>query len=450
MTASSHPSISSNKQTTTRQRSSSNEIATFSRLASASFSDEGCDEDNSSIITVHEEFYDEQLKDDDSVVMRRSLVEYCDLRRCGTVSTGESSGCVDDEENGAEGTRDVAIGDEERRSLFSPAGASECAHSLVQDAIIELVKSPHECCLPGSRSRLGGAPQVGITNRNDMMQGPCQLLMARARNKPVLSLAAILIGICSIYLMTAEQYQSIKIFRTRNYFISKFGVAKKKTVQFHLNYRHHERIMKYPPFPAEALLGIAMNTTTESTFVDPPYDPSDFYYQNKAGMKLTLTYWEEVVAAIEEFQANGNRREKSSDGSSVVTPWTNIMSWGPCFPRALPVTDDNIRSLKTTKKKQLISHNWTYIVQNNQGIDTNDDTIQYPTYRHSFTSTEENDLGGLCRPSFLIIGQGKCGTSSLYKYLTGHERVLPAVQKQIHYFIFNVRKVSLKWYHLRT
>lgn len=42
--------------------------------------------------------------------------------------------------------------------------------------------------------------------------------------------------------------------------------------------------------------------------------------------------------------------------------------------------------------------------------------------------------GGYCRPSFLIIGVGKCGTSSLYYYLTGHPSVIPASQKQIQWF----------------
>jgi hypothetical protein len=53
--------------------------------------------------------------------------------------------------------------------------------------------------------------------------------------------------------------------------------------------------------------------------------------------------------------------------------------------------------------------------------------------------TSKNDFANLCRPGFLIIGAGKCGTSSLYHYLTDHPRVLPAIKKQIHYF-----KVRLK------
>ena len=39
-----------------------------------------------------------------------------------------------------------------------------------------------------------------------------------------------------------------------------------------------------------------------------------------------------------------------------------------------------------------------------------------------------------CRPSFLIIGAGKSGTSSLYYYLCGHPAVRRAKQKQIQFF----------------
>ena len=45
----------------------------------------------------------------------------------------------------------------------------------------------------------------------------------------------------------------------------------------------------------------------------------------------------------------------------------------------------------------------------------------------------------LC-PCLLILGAGKCGTSSLYHYLLGHPRVVPAYEKQIHYFV-----VSHEW-----
>ena len=231
-------------------------------------------------------------------------------------------------------------------------------------------------------------------------------------------------------------------------------------IQPHL--RPLDKTLHYPPFPAKELLGITINNNCSedvsdaSSSIHPPYNPSDFHYQNKEGMNRTLTYWEEVVAAIEESQEKNDRflqneeRQTTTNKSSIdnITPWANMRAWGPCFPRALSTTNDkHSRSLlkKKTKPKQLISNNWTYIIQNSNSIDTNDEkSIQYPTYLRSYVKVKEEYLGGLCRPGFLIIGQGKCGTSSLYKYLTGHDRVLPAVQKQIHYFIFNVKKVSFE------
>jgi len=402
----------------------------------------------------------EENDDDSEMMMRRGLVDYCDLRGCGTGSTGASSGCLEEHHEGAEGYNNHD--DEESNSLLvSAADVRQCAHLLSEESGITC--NNHD----------------GDNDNMDMMQRSqcCQLIMSRARSNPSLSLAAtILIGICTIYLLTSEQFHNINLLRTTNYIRSKthqFGVkmrTSKQNITFQPHPRPLENIIQYPQFPATELLGITVNssssTIAEDSSIDPPYNPSDFQYQNEAGRNRTLTYWEEVVAAIEEFQEvnytssrvdGGSRLIQEEDGSNttkssiVTTPWANITSWGPCFPRALPMADDQqVRSLlrkkKNKKPKQVISQNWTDIVQNND-LDSNDDTrIYYPIYRRSYSNDKEEYLGGLCRPGFLIIGQGKCGTSSLYQYLTGHDRVLPAVKKQIHYFIFNTKK-SLKWYY---
>ena len=437
--ASSYPSSSSKqhrRRSSSQISSASNEIALFSRIASF-------DDDNNSIISLHEEeFFDEEklLKqdgddDDGTMMMRRGLVEYCDdLKGCGTCSTGATT--FEDEENGRSAAEDVNhdivdTGEESSSLLFPPAGVRWFARSF----------------------------SFSITSNNNdndddttIMRGPCcHFVLSRAKSNPALSLVAtILIVIFTIYLLTLEQFHKINILRTA--FGSKMHTKKQS---FSIN-RNHSYPLEYPPFPAKALLGITVNTTTTTTAVyDSPYNPSDFQYQNEVGMKRTLIYWEDVVAAIEESQEENtinnvdvkDYEEPSNESSSIVvtTPWTNITSWGPCFPRALR-DDNNVRSLlkKKRKKKQPISRNWTYIVQNNADIATDDETnINYPTYQRRYSNTEEEYLGGLCRPGYLIIGQGKCGTSSLYHYLTGHDRVLPAVQKQIHYFIFHANKVSV-------
>ena len=57
-------------------------------------------------------------------------------------------------------------------------------------------------------------------------------------------------------------------------------------------------------------------------------------------------------------------------------------------------------------------------------------------YERNRIAVEEDGIYNKCRPGFIIIGAGKCGTSSLYHYLTdGHPRIIPAFSKQIHYFV---------------
>ncbi|MGB3514337.1 MAG: tetratricopeptide repeat protein [Microcoleaceae cyanobacterium] len=51
----------------------------------------------------------------------------------------------------------------------------------------------------------------------------------------------------------------------------------------------------------------------------------------------------------------------------------------------------------------------------------------------------------LGKPNFLIIGTIKGGTSSLYFYLTKHPSVLPAVEKEMHFFDVNFHK-GIDWY----
>lgn len=117
---------------------------------------------------------------------------------------------------------------------------------------------------------------------------------------------------------------------------------------------------------------------------------------------------------------------------------STIPHWGPCYEPRQKLNEDDW-------KKSMLSHKW--LESNNE--------VDYPLkqynieYRNINTakakSRYDENLSGLCRPGFLIIGVGKCGTSSLYRYLTGHPRVLPANMKQIHYFKYYITR-SMRWY----
>jgi hypothetical protein len=86
------------------------------------------------------------------------------------------------------------------------------------------------------------------------------------------------------------------------------------------------------------------------------------------------------------------------------------VTWGPCYP-----------------PNHAVNINWNKAMKRNE-------TEYHPIPQRTSQIESSNDLSDYCRPGFLIIGAGKCGTSSLYHYLTCHDRVLPASEKQIHYF----------------
>ncbi|KAL7468138.1 hypothetical protein ACHAXS_008363 [Conticribra weissflogii] len=240
----------------------------------------------------------------------------------------------------------------------------------------------------------------------------------------------------------------------------------------HIPGKKGNKHFQIPAFPAGALLGIPTEnislpaSTTASSNplssldneqVDPPYDPlTDFEYKDENDKVRALTYWEEIAAAIEQTESllYDDQTENSKkyqlpeiDNDTLSSLWSNFSTWGPCYPRAVEVKmGPNNRNLRWSSTKNPNNNNWTYIVQSNSGKITDESSIVYPSYSKSYHSPPNQELGGLCRPGFLIIGQGKCGTSSLYHYLTGHPRVLPAKEKQIHYFLYH-RTRSLGWYY---
>ncbi len=55
------------------------------------------------------------------------------------------------------------------------------------------------------------------------------------------------------------------------------------------------------------------------------------------------------------------------------------------------------------------------------------------------------ELGCSNKPSFLIIGAPKCGTSSLYSYITEHPNVISPLLKEINFFNKNFSK-GINWY----
>ena len=48
-------------------------------------------------------------------------------------------------------------------------------------------------------------------------------------------------------------------------------------------------------------------------------------------------------------------------------------------------------------------------------------------------------------PSFIIVGEARCGTTSLFNYICQNSKVLEPIKKEIHFFDYNYNK-GKSWY----
>lgn len=115
----------------------------------------------------------------------------------------------------------------------------------------------------------------------------------------------------------------------------------------------------------------------------------------------------------------------------------DVPTWGPCFPVDIlgspkPAVHDSV-STNHYREDFLKFTSWTSSNVSNANVLDHSSTENVSPLREECKKVFQNDtnFGGMCRPGFLIIGGGKCGTSSLYQYLTSHPRVLAAHKKQV-------------------
>lgn len=172
------------------------------------------------------------------------------------------------------------------------------------------------------------------------------------------------------------------------------------TIWTGVHIHQNRRMKRYDFFP------YTLFETTEDN-QSGVYNRNDF--RNAVGN--TIPYWEGIYTS----------------SSSKTIPHV-----GPCY---LPKDIENWEEIMERNKH----------IESTEDIEYMDDFIRTTQQKNKRYDRNNDDLSGLCRPGFIIIGAGKCGTSSLYHYLTGHPRVLPAREKQIHYFKYYTR-YPMRWY----
>ena len=204
-------------------------------------------------------------------------------------------------------------------------------------------------------------------------------------------------------------------------------------------------------FPAEELLGDSFiskyhvkNEIMDADDGAPPYD-ARVDFRNVWGN--VPPYWEDLEQIL-------NSSSWISD-KEVLASISGLSTWGPCYPstekRGQDTTQTYSHSMQIDWKNQIRveipnRHSNDHIIYPSQN--THDWLKPIPQshyYAGNNDLSSNHQLSGLCRPGFLIIGQAKCGTSSLYHYLIGHPRVLPASEKQINYFTY-LSDFPMQWY----
>lgn len=179
-----------------------------------------------------------------------------------------------------------------------------------------------------------------------------------------------------------------------------------------------------------------VNTSTTSAFTEElllhtVYDAKDF----ENDRHVTPPYWEDVHESNERGFLQQQPRDQGQNQNSYSNNQGSslIPHLGPCY---LPHQQLDWQSLAEESRYNESEDHIQYVnVVKNRHKDSNEGDL----------GPGQEDLSGLCRPGFIIIGAGKCGTSSLYHYLVGHPRVLPAKNKQIHYFKYWSFR-PMKWY----
>jgi hypothetical protein len=111
--------------------------------------------------------------------------------------------------------------------------------------------------------------------------------------------------------------------------------------------------------------------------------------------------------------------------ANTNTTTTSIHTMGPCY---MP--------------NEITAQNWRQLILQNE---QRQDKFEYSQVNPLYQDANDNYLTNMCRPSFVIIGAGKTGTSSLYQYLVGHPKVLPAKNKQVDYYRYHSEN-TMKWY----
>jgi hypothetical protein len=200
----------------------------------------------------------------------------------------------------------------------------------------------------------------------------------------LLNLSTVLVIWCSLATTTSWENESVKEQRPPRILIQLFDKWSSKKMSFGSSKVSPPRIAK-------------------DLILRHFYEPNDFFNEEQG---TYVPYWWRIE------ESDRNTKEILDDNR-----------WGPCFP---PRNETEVLEYALRPKSVQVE---SYI-----GNESEIPKYQRPKECEERNSAQSSSLDSMCLPGYLIVGAGKCGTSSLYHYLIAHPRVAPARQKQIGYY----------------
>lgn len=185
--------------------------------------------------------------------------------------------------------------------------------------------------------------------------------------------------------------------------------------QWHNAVTHYRKAVKFESIPWNHYnLGFALQKQDKSSEaiysyaqalqIDPNFSPA---YQQLMFSELESQQLNEVVKA---FQYN---IQQQPGASWLYTRLGDLLSKQGQIPEAIQTYKDATYKLNLWLKPEYTKNYW-----------------------------HQGEVKG---PDFMIIGAMKAGTTSLYKYINQHPKVLPCAQKEVHFFVHHFEK-GLDWY----
>lgn len=157
--------------------------------------------------------------------------------------------------------------------------------------------------------------------------------------------------------------------------------------------------------------------------------------------ELAITYFNRAIELNPQFSWSyyhlGYIKKQQEQWRDAITAFEQHIELNPTYYYCYELLAQSIDELSSfgNSKEELTTTNLDFQQLSKKLVSVTHPHFSPPPVHITTTS----------KPNFMIIGQHKCGTTSLYSYLIQHPQILPSIKKEIHFWDQNHDR-GLEWY----